>query len=173
MNRITRAVLASTELTTDFPPSLAPNAFGETRVVYPKTGVALHRLSWQTWSPYPGMANFADVRVGSDHVPRYLVQTTLTSAKIYDLAQPICHQNCQQNECGPDGCGGNCGVCANCAGCGEDGHCIILPSERIAPQPGGGGAGNAALPGAWLMPDGQILAGPAYGPHNPTESEDL
>jgi hypothetical protein len=139
----------------DVPPSLLPNAFGETRIAYPKTGAAIHRLSWEIWTPLGGVASFVDVGVGSDRVPRYVVPSTTTSNKLYDLAEPICHPNCTLNECGPDGCGGNCGVCANCIGCGEDGHCAIVPSERVTPLPGGG-PGTAAATAALLMPDGRL-----------------
>jgi hypothetical protein len=139
----------------DVPPSLLANAFGETRIAYPKTGAAIHRLSWEIWAPLGGVASFVDAAVGSDRVPRYLVQSTTTTSKIYDLAEPICHPSCTLNECGPDGCGGNCGVCANCIGCGEDGHCAVFPSERITPLPGGG-PGAAFAAAAILLPDGRL-----------------
>lgn len=40
---------------------------------------------------------------------------------------PPCSPNCDDRECGADGCGGSCGSCSN-GSCGSDGWCECQPS---------------------------------------------
>ena len=49
------------------------------------------------------------------------------SLLIRDPADP-CAQQCYGRECGPDGCGGNCGACPDTTDCSADGRCLAICS---------------------------------------------
>jgi hypothetical protein len=42
---------------------------------------------------------------------------------------PACIPNCTQKQCGPDGCGGVCGVCSSGNACDAVGRCEPLPQS--------------------------------------------
>ena len=43
---------------------------------------------------------------------------------------PICTPHCSGRECGPDGCGGDCGVCPPGLTCDRDGNCVAGCQDR-------------------------------------------
>ena len=134
-----------------------PDAYGVARVD------SRYRLAWEIWAPVGEVSSYADVRVGSDGVPRYLVPTSITTEQDALVRSP-CRPICEDRDCGPDGCGGVCGTCAGCATCGENGHCNAVPSERVTRLPGQ--PIPTAMPtvsGAYLAPDGQIMVRNASG----------
>ena len=85
-------------------------------VMYPDNGITPGRnFIWGTMPPeviVPQWWSAESMGIGGDWVMRAVVDATT-----------VCQPDCDQIECGPDGCGGSCGECA----CGETcsvGQCV-------------------------------------------------
>jgi formylglycine-generating enzyme len=49
-----------------------------------------------------------------------------------DTGIEVCDPKCADKECGPDGCGGNCGACFGAATCLESGQCVCSQTASTA-----------------------------------------
>jgi hypothetical protein len=62
---------------------------------------------------------------------------------------PGCTRNCADKDCGPDGCGGDCGPCAPGETCSATGRCICVPTcgGSVCGDNGCGGSCGTCVPG--------------------------
>ena len=58
------------------------------------------------------------------------------SSEVVDLTGDVCAPACQENQCGPDGCGGDCGSCDAGEGCSDQGACLPLTCLSSVDCPG-------------------------------------
>ena len=111
------------------------------------TGGNTDEVCWETWAGVEGHLGL-DVAIFDDDLPALetsLIEwRTSLASECYDLP---CVPDCGTDECGPDGCGGLCGICA----AGEEcilGSCILCvpacTNRECGPDTCGGSCGSCA-----------------------------
>ncbi|MDX9721178.1 MAG: hypothetical protein RBU37_10560 [Myxococcota bacterium] len=75
------------------------------------------------------------------------------TAELEDLQdlEDVCVPDCEQRECGDDGCGGSCGDCLEGFGCSDEGLCQCIPqcADRCCGDDGCGGTCADACASGW------------------------